>query len=182
MTGFLTPMMSPKQKTFINDLLENRVVPDELKAQITEVMPSLTLKQASDIITRLIPLPKKAAPVNGKWVIPDEIPDSRYAVVAPDNKTFRFYQVVTRNEGMPNQRRVLVKLVGAPGDFRQMRPTVPEWHYAMEQIGEDPGFASQLFGIKCKFCGICGSPLTNKASIELGIGPICAKKFGDDFL
>jgi hypothetical protein len=42
----------------------------------------------------------------------------------------------------------------------------------------DPKAAAIAYGIETGMCCICNATLTNKASIEAGIGPICAEKFG----
>lgn len=45
-------------------------------------------------------------------------------------------------------------------------------------IAEDPREAAIRYGQKTGTCACCGRGLTNHASIELGIGPICAEKWG----
>ena len=42
----------------------------------------------------------------------------------------------------------------------------------------DPVAAARAFGQRTKQCSCCGRTLTNKASREAGIGPICAERFG----
>lgn len=42
----------------------------------------------------------------------------------------------------------------------------------------DPKAAAKAYGIETGVCCICNATLTNKESIEAGIGPICATKFG----
>lgn len=42
----------------------------------------------------------------------------------------------------------------------------------------DPLSAAIRYGRETGFCSCCGRELTNKQSIELGIGPICREKFG----
>lgn len=42
----------------------------------------------------------------------------------------------------------------------------------------DPKAAAIAYGIETGVCCICNATLTNKKSIEAGIGPICATKFG----
>lgn len=42
----------------------------------------------------------------------------------------------------------------------------------------DPKAAAIAYGIETGVCCICNATLTNQASIEAGIGPICAEKFG----
>lgn len=45
-------------------------------------------------------------------------------------------------------------------------------------IAEDPKEAAIRFGRKTGNCSCCGRELTNRESVELGIGPICATKWG----
>lgn len=45
-------------------------------------------------------------------------------------------------------------------------------------LASDPMNAAIAYGRRTGDCAICGRELTNHASIELGIGPICAEKFG----
>lgn len=45
-------------------------------------------------------------------------------------------------------------------------------------IAEDPKAAAIRYGQKTGTCACCGRGLTNHASIELGIGPVCANKWG----
>lgn len=42
----------------------------------------------------------------------------------------------------------------------------------------DPAAAAKLYGLRTGSCSICGRELTNRASIDLGIGPICAARWG----
>lgn len=42
----------------------------------------------------------------------------------------------------------------------------------------DPKAAAEAYGIETGTCCICNATLTNKESIERGIGPICGTKFG----
>jgi hypothetical protein len=48
----------------------------------------------------------------------------------------------------------------------------------LANIAEDPREAAIRYGRQTGSCACCGRELTNKASIELGIGPICAEKWG----
>ena len=48
----------------------------------------------------------------------------------------------------------------------------------IESINSDVKGALESYGKMTSRCGCCGIPLTNKKSIELGIGPICLDKFG----
>jgi hypothetical protein len=45
------------------------------------------------------------------------------------------------------------------------------------QVIENPLEAAVKFGAQTGVCSCCGRELTNKESVELGIGPICREKF-----
>jgi hypothetical protein len=49
---------------------------------------------------------------------------------------------------------------------------------AMEDANSNLQGALSSYGRMTSRCGCCGLPLTNKKSIDLGIGPICLSKFG----
>lgn len=49
---------------------------------------------------------------------------------------------------------------------------------ALLAIAHDPAQAAKDYGaLMCK-CSFCGLPLTDDGSVEVGYGPVCAKKFG----
>lgn len=45
-------------------------------------------------------------------------------------------------------------------------------------VASDPHKAAKAYGMRTGSCSCCGRVLTNKESIDLGIGPICIEKFG----
>lgn len=49
---------------------------------------------------------------------------------------------------------------------------------ALEKIAIDPAEAARLYGKETGSCSCCGRELTDPVSIEAGIGPICAGKWG----
>ena len=49
---------------------------------------------------------------------------------------------------------------------------------ALAIIAENPRDAAIRYGQRTGTCACCGRALTNHASIELGIGPVCATKWG----
>lgn len=49
---------------------------------------------------------------------------------------------------------------------------------ALAVIAENPREAAIRYGQRTGTCACCGRSLSNHASIELGIGPICAQKWG----
>ena len=48
----------------------------------------------------------------------------------------------------------------------------------LERVAKDPAAAARLYGQQTGQCSCCGRELTRKDSIERGIGPICAERFG----
>lgn len=49
---------------------------------------------------------------------------------------------------------------------------------SLQQIAQNPTIAAKVYGQQTGNCSCCGKELTRKDSIERGIGPICAEKFG----
>ena len=49
---------------------------------------------------------------------------------------------------------------------------------AIEHVANNPKESALRYGHRSGKCACCGRTLDNKQSIELGIGPICAEKFG----
>lgn len=45
-------------------------------------------------------------------------------------------------------------------------------------VASNPSEAAKAYGFRSGSCSCCGRTLTNGASIDLGIGPICAGKYG----
>jgi hypothetical protein len=170
--------ISDKQVKFLTDLAESRYMEDADKAFLLEHMKSFDTKLASkwiDALKLLPPMPKKLN--QGKWDVPSTIPDGRYAVRNP-KKVWVFFRIVTKKDRNDMEYRAVQKVLGSPGNFRYDRVTANEWTMAVNEIGKDPGLFSQMFGIQVGACGVCGSPLTDPDSIKLGIGPICARKYG----
>lgn len=64
------------------------------------------------------------------------------------------------------------------GDFRKSYDCSPAQVAEIEAVGKDPVGALVAHGKKYGNCGICGRELSDPASVERGIGPICASKFG----
>jgi len=49
---------------------------------------------------------------------------------------------------------------------------------ALQSLAQDVPGAAKLYGQETGNCGCCGRELTVRESIERGIGPICAERFG----
>jgi hypothetical protein len=171
--------ITSKQVDFLKSLLDTREVEQADRDILLANMASFDTKLASrwiDALKRMPPKPKPAK--QGRWAVPDSIPDGRYAV-RNASKVWVFFRVVTKEDRVNGlQYRVVQKVLGSPGEFRYVRVTAEEWNLAVNEIVKDPGLCSQLFGLKVGACGVCGSPLTDPESIRMGIGPICARKYG----
>lgn len=64
------------------------------------------------------------------------------------------------------------------GKFYGTRDATDEHKQALAVIAANPGEAAIRYGRQTGSCACCGRPLSNKQSIDLGIGPICRDKWG----
>lgn len=64
------------------------------------------------------------------------------------------------------------------GHFHASRECSPEDTARVLAFIADPKAAAIAYGLETGVCCICNAELTNKVSVERGIGPICAEKFG----
>ena len=64
------------------------------------------------------------------------------------------------------------------GKFRP-NASAPEWLGSeLQFLAADPSNTCRMYGMATDTCSCCGRTLTDPASIALGIGPICAEKWG----
>ena len=66
----------------------------------------------------------------------------------------------------------------AEGRFFRVRECTEEQEARIVAAAADPFAAAVAYGRRTGQCCICGRELTNHASIDLGIGPICAGRMG----
>jgi hypothetical protein len=64
------------------------------------------------------------------------------------------------------------------GRFHAGRDCTPELQAAIIAAAANPEEAARAYGLAFGICSCCGRKLTNKLSVELGIGPICRERFG----
>lgn len=64
------------------------------------------------------------------------------------------------------------------GRFLASRDCQPDQEKRILAFIADPKAAAEAYGKETGVCCVCNAPLTNKVSIERGIGPICAEKMG----
>ena len=66
----------------------------------------------------------------------------------------------------------------AGGRLFTSRECTPEQRDAIVAISADPAAAAVAYGKRFGRCSICNRDLSDAASVERGIGPICAEKYG----
>jgi hypothetical protein len=155
-----------KQRDFLESLLFGRQIPEGMS--VPDDLGALTSREASAMIGVLLAQPQKSISLG--------IPDGRYAI--PSGKVngrmaFRFYFV---NTSKTTGGQYMLRLFGAPGDFRREKMPKALQVAVAGEISSDPGMFSLMFGREVGACGVCGSPLTDPESIALGIGPVCLQK------
>lgn len=64
------------------------------------------------------------------------------------------------------------------GQFFATRACGAEREARVIEVAADPAKAAKAYGMRTGECSCCGRTLTNGISIDLGIGPICAEKYG----
>lgn len=64
------------------------------------------------------------------------------------------------------------------GKFYATRECGDERRDRIVAVASNPAAAAKAYGQRTGQCSCCGRELTNHASIDLGIGPICAKRYG----
>ena len=70
----------------------------------------------------------------------------------------------------------LGKIMG--GKFIRSRECSDEQEKSVLEIAADPKAAAIAYGKRYGVCSVCGRALTDKTSIENGIGPICSDNYG----
>ena len=64
------------------------------------------------------------------------------------------------------------------GQFLPVRECGDERKAKVVEVAANPSASAKAFGLRTGSCSCCGRTLTNGESIDLGIGPICASKYG----
>jgi Family of unknown function (DUF6011) len=108
-----------------------------------------------------------------------QVPTGRYALSLPFDE-FEFFQVDRPDKGKWSGFTFVRKLIGTgyAADYRKVNVRGAEAEAALRAIWKDPERFMIQFGKLSGKCGKCGAPLSDPESLELGIGPICAKNYG----
>lgn len=64
------------------------------------------------------------------------------------------------------------------GEFHSARECTPTTERDVVQVLQDPMQAAIAYGRRTGACSCCGRELSDPVSVERGIGPICANKYG----
>lgn len=176
---------SIKQIEFINKLKSERVITTEVAA----LNPS-TSAEASLMITNLLAAPRKPKPLDGVYAEIQHrlelMPTGRYAVPAADVQALfpNATDVLAGNDHLFirtyrfKNRLYMVRLYGAPGDFRSERMKPATVLALAGLVRPRARELTQLFGSLFRICGRCAAPLTDPESRRLSLGPECRQVFG----
>lgn len=110
-----------------------------------------------------------------------ELPEGRYGI--PGGETRLKVRIEKPTEGRW-ARYVFVKDAAEYGQGQRYGRQAPGESYSgkivaeLEAILADPAAAAARYGALTERCGLCNRKLEDKASVERGIGPICAAKHG----
>jgi hypothetical protein len=139
---------SERQVGFIETLLTERVWEEAVE------LATLSSKEASDLISNLLKAPKSSRIVSKHGIYQTENGDIYR--VQPSQQTGRFYA------------KKLVFTGGWEYESGAIYRLKEEQRMTLEQ--------AKAFGMATGLCCVCGRFLTDPASVEQGIGPVCIKK------
>lgn len=162
----LVKMASDKQVAYVSTLLAEREVPQDLEE--IAALESWTSEQASELIRGLKVAPRK--PRDEAVQVFPNVPDGRYAIPNSSGKgDLVFWKVWTRRDG---SRGVDLQI---SDDYLPVARAQAQG--VLERIALDPKEASAQYGKEIGSCGVCGRTLTDETSREIGIGPVCRRRF-----
>ena len=84
--------------------------------------------------------------------------------------------VTTRKQAGEDEGEYLGKVTG--GRFLKVRSCTNEQESQVVAVCKDPKAAAIAYGKRFGSCAVCGRTLTDGESIDRGIGPVCADKYG----
>jgi hypothetical protein len=202
-TSTYTPA-TEKQIKFLDDLLGDRELSDEMRSDYQARKATLDIKKASELIGKFLKFPKKPKqlplPLEPKVDYSDlvkkqvpnlygqliealsAVPMSKYAIPTSELMLDMLKKPVHGDlvflEVKEYKGKVYMKkLFGAPGAFSRVRPDVEDALAFVGIIKTDPYKYTKLFAEHYQCCGKCGAELTDPKSRELMLGPECRKAF-----
>jgi hypothetical protein len=153
--------LTEKQLAAAQKCLNARKASQEARSAATESAPSVTLESVEKAFQNA-----KQAGI-------------KYPKLNLDVFTFSPAPITGNNAGaiyVKSGDQYLGKVMG--GKFLKTRDCSDEQQSTIQQVAADPKAAAVAYGKRFGSCSICRRELTNEDSINLGIGPICAGKFG----
>lgn len=179
---------SPAQVNYLSALLAQRDMTTEVHDDLARVYRTFTSAQASSAIDKLRALPYKprvardAAVPSELSQILENLPKSKYAI-SSDVASSLLTNFTPRGDFLFLEVRKyrsttkILRLVGAPGAFSRYRFTTTDSLALAKYVSRDPLTLTQAFATHYKVCGCCAAELTDQLSRELGLGPVCRKRF-----
>lgn len=202
MTRTIARIASEKQSALIGSLILERVTEgltgpdgDALAAYLNG--DGVSSSEASALITALFAAPRvPRAKSTTAGPSTAEVPAGRYALDAGDGN-LDFVKVDRPDKGKWAGYVFAKRLVGAPGDFREIRLSRADAARMLDAIAADtfhdvytdevdgevteqrltgPDAAAVRFSRRFVCCAACLSPLSDKRSRARGLGPVCASR------
>lgn len=168
---------SDKQIAYVLGLQEERTLPPNYDPLSEATMRKMEKDVVSASIRMLKEFPRKESSKHESSRALAAIPPGRYALPGADGD-WDFLQVDKPTEGRWKGYVFIKRLIGAPGDYRKVNVDPATRGSLLNRIAADPKAAMVAYGRQTSVCGRCSSPLTDKTSREIGIGPVCRTKDG----
>lgn len=137
---------------------------------------------ATDLARRAATLPVRLPPTKPRGTVP--MPNTFDAMQRLSKITFESIELVRRNQDSlcwikhPSYEGVIGVLKDGVAELHQAKIaraelSLPGLMRALREIEADPVEAAKRYGKLSGRCSCCGRDLTDPASIEIGVGPIC---------
>lgn len=192
---------STKQTGWIRDMAAEKIgwqdnVAGDVAETILDILGNvgnpdpkfITSLEASRAIGALLAYkPAKTAPVPGAGVsvftrlqtVLAALKPGYYALPREDvEDTYDFYRVVEVENGPWKGRRFVNRLLGAPGGWNKVKPTVAQQLPIAKLIARDWQAAAKAYAAKHQKCARCNADLSNPRSQVALVGEHCAGEWG----
>lgn len=187
-TAFANP--TEAQLKYVLDLVKEREIPSlrgltveqaVAKTRLYVEAPHRTRAEVSRLIDTARTAPRRvaAAPVPAFFVIPDSVPNSKFAIptelLTTLPESWRRQELLFLEVKELRGTRRANRLLGAPGRFNRLRIGREVLTELCEVLSKDDVAwqAIKRFSDEYSVCGRCAASLTDDASRERGIGPVC---------
>lgn len=166
--------MTPRQKDLVLKLLSEATQKAERASQPRQVVDLSKINAMFDTASRSLKKPRvffatyKPHPVDPR----KSVVDSEFTVsTAPATGRNVGFLYVKANGGYMGK-------ISPAGEFSPSLGCGDDVRGALEKLAADPRGEIIAYGQATGNCAICGKGLTNPASVERGIGPICFGRYG----